>query len=539
MYGIITLMGHSKVIIGGTLIDGTGDPPLKESSVVIAGSHILKTGPMGEVDVPRGAEVIDATGKTVVPGFIDCHTHFILMGVRTLTTLDLSGTGSITEVVKHVENRLMELPKGTWLRGHGWDESGWVEKRYITKGDLDRVSPDNPVILTPYYGHLVAVNTRALELARITRETPDPPGGRIDRDAVTGKPTGVLRDEATKIVEGVIPPTSKEMSLKGLQKACEIAMTWGCTSIHELGVEAGDFGIYQTALKDGSLQVRAYVMPEARFDEKMIDGLEALGVRTGFGDAILRLGSVKMYIDGSMGARTAAFFKPYADDPSTSGLFTIRPEDLRKRVLRAHKLGMQVAIHAIGDRGIEEALNAIEAALDESPREDHRHRIEHCEVLTDDQIARIKHLGIVASMQPNFAGEWGRPGGMYEQRIGPERLRRSNLYRRMLDEGIRISFGSDCGYCPPWPFNPLYGLWSAVNHPIEESRITLEEAIRCYSLDAAYASFEEDIKGSIEPGKLADIAIISEDLTSIPPEKIGDARIDLTMLGGKILWRAN
>ena len=525
--------------MGGTLIDGTGKPPIKDSAVIIAGSKIVEAGPAGDVDVPKNAEVIESTGKTVMPGFIDCHTHFILMGVRTLTTLDLSGTRSISEVVEHVGGRLAELPKGAWLRGHGWDESRWVERRYITKRDLDHVSPDNPVILTPYYGHLATVNTMALELAKITRETSDPPGGRIDRDSETGEPMGVLRDEATKLIDEIIPPTTKEMSLKGLQKACEIALSWGCTSIHELGTDAIGFNTYQTAIEDGSLKVRAYVMPRARATEKMIDGLEALGIRTGFGDKSLRIGSVKIYIDGSMGARTAVFFEPYADDPSTTGLFTIQPEELRQRVLRAHKLGLQVAIHAIGDRGIEEALNAIEAALEEEPRKDHRHRIEHCEVLTEDQIIRIKRLGIVASMQPNFAGEWGQPGGMYEQRIGPERLRRSNPYRRLLDEGIKVAFGSDCGYCPPWPFNPIFGIWSAINHPIEESRITLEEAVKCYTLDAAYASFEEDLKGSIEPGKLADITILSDDLTSIPPERISDVRADLTMVDGRILWRAS
>jgi len=257
-------MGRSKVIMGGTLIDGTGKPPVKDSSVVIVGSHVVGAGSAGEVEVPRDAEVIDATGKTVMPGFIDSHTHFVLMGVRTLTTLDLSGTRSISEVVEHVRERLVELPKGAWLRGHGWDESRWVERRYITKGDLDRVSPNNPVILTPYYGHLVAVNTRALELAKITEETSGPPGGRIDKDSESGEPTGVLRDEATKLVDEVIPPTTKEMSLKGLQKACEIALSWGCTSIHELGAEAIDFSTYQTALEDGFLKVRAYVMPQVR-----------------------------------------------------------------------------------------------------------------------------------------------------------------------------------------------------------------------------------------------------------------------------------
>jgi hypothetical protein len=474
---------------------------------------------------------------TVILGFIDAHTHFILMGVRSLTTLDLSGTRSIAEVVEHVGARLAKLPEGTWLTGHGWDESGWPEKRYPNKKDLDPVSPDNPVVLTPYYGHMVSVNTRALELARIDGDTTDPPGGEVDKDPATGEPTGILRDGVIGLIDAVRPPTTKEESLKGLQKACEIALSWGCTSVHELGVGATELSTYQTALEEGLLRVRAYVMPTARVDERMIEALEALGLRTGFGDEFLRIGSAKMYIDGSMGARTAVFSEPYADDPQTTGLFAITPEELRKRVSRAHRAGLQVAIHSIGDRAIEESLDAIEAALEEHPRKNHRHRIEHCEVLRGDQIPRIRALGVVPSMQPNFAGEWGQPGGMYEQRLGPERLRHINPYRSLLDEGIRIAFGSDCGYCPPWPFNPVYGLWAAVNNPIEESRITLEEAVRCYTLEAAYASFEEGIKGSIEPGKLADVAILSEDLTSIPPKDIRDVRVDLTMIDGRVQWK--
>ncbi|MCD6263654.1 amidohydrolase [Candidatus Bathyarchaeota archaeon] len=515
-----------KVILGGTLIDGTGGPPIRDGAVVISGSRIVEVGPAGEVDVPRGAEVIDAAGRTVMPGFIDAHTHFMGLGVRTLTTLDLSGTRSISEVLSLVRERLAGMPRGTWLLGRGWDESKWVERRYITKRDLDPVSPENPVALVRVCGHLITLNTRALQAAKITRETPDPPGGKIDRDPVTGEPTGVLRD-AGMLVYKVIPPTPKEMSLKGLRKACEIALSLGCTSIHEAGMDANGFRTYQTALEEGLLTVRAYVMPRGT----MIEALEGLGVRTGFGNEHLKIGSVKFILDGSMGAHTAALFEPYADDPSTSGIFVTPPEKLREMVMKAHSLGMQVAIHAIGDRGIEEALNALEAALEEEPREDHRHRIEHCEVLTEDQIARIKRLGVIASMQPNFVGEWSQPGGMYEERLGPVRLRRNNPYRRLLDEGIKVSFGSDC-----MPFHPLYGLWSAVNHPIEESRITLEEAVRCYTLDAAYASFEEDLKGSLEPGKLADIIILSEDLASIPPEKIRDVKVDMTMVGGKVLY---
>ena len=357
--GVLTMLDCPLVIMNGTLIDGTGKPPIQNSSVVIFGSKIGEVGPISEVDIPKDAKVIDAKGKTVIPGFIDSHTHFLLMGVRSLTTLDLSGTRSISEVVERVRVKLTELPKGTWLNAHGFDESVWSEKRYPTKDDLDPISPDNPVALTPFYGHLVSVNTRALELVQINKETPDPPGGKIDRNPVTSEAIGVLREEAIKLIDDVKPPTTKEESLKGLQKACDIALRWGCTSIHELGSDPIDISTYQTARENGALKVRSYVMPTARFTEKMLDGLEALGVKTRFGDEVFRIGSIKIYVDGSMGARTAVFFEPYTDDPSTNGIFNISLNELEQRVVRAHKMGLQVAIHAIGDKGIEEAITAI------------------------------------------------------------------------------------------------------------------------------------------------------------------------------------
>ena len=524
-------------IVGGSIFDGTGSPPIPNGVVVIYGSRIASVGTSDEVTVPEGAEVIDARGKTIIPGLIDSHTHFILMGVRTLTTLDLSKTKSLTEVLEQVKERAPSIPEGAWLEGHGWDESGWPERRYPTKWDLDQVAPDTPVVLSPYYGHLLSVNSVALEIANVSKDTPNPPGGEVVKDPETGEPIGILRDEAMGLINSVKPQRSLEVSLQGLRKACEIALSWGVTSIHEVDADALQFRTYQAARRDGSLWVRAYVMPTARFTEELIDGLGASGIKTGFGDEWLRIGSAKIFIDGSMGARTAALSKPYDDDPSTKGLFMISPDELMKRVAKAHGYGLQVAIHAIGDGGIEEALNAFEAAAEAAPR-DHRHRIEHCEILTEDQILRIKRLGVVPSMQPNFAGEWGGPDGMYEQRLGPERLKLNNPYRRFLDEGITLAFGSDCGYCPPWPMNPLYGIWAAVNHPIEASSISLEEAIRCYTLDAAYASFEEGLKGSLEPGKLADVAVLSKDLSSIDPDAIKDVTVDLTMVGGKIEYRA-
>ncbi len=533
------MLDQSIVMKGGILIDGTGKQPIPDSLIIISGNRIAQVGIVGEFDIPKHAKVIDTTGKTIIPSFIDSHTHFVLMGVRTITSLDLSKTKSISEVVNEVMSKIKDLPEGTWLTGHGWDESSWKEKRYPTKNDLDPISPENPVVLTPCYGHLMTVNTQALKLAKITKETLDPSGGRIDRDPVTNEPTGILREEAMDLINAVKLSPSKEVALSGIKQACNIVLSQGCASVHDLESDSTAISTYQTAFEKGNLKTRVYVMPEARFTETMLEGLEALGVRTLFGNDFLKLGSIKMYIDGSMGARTAVFSEPYADEPSTNGIFAISTEELEQRVLRAHKLGMQVAIHAIGDKAIETALNAIEFALEKVPRRNHRHRIEHCEVLTEKLIQRIKELGIVLSMQPNFVGEWGQPGGMYEQRLGSNRLNLCNPYKQLLDENITVAFGSDCGYCPPWPFNPIFGLWSAVNHPIEKSRISLEEAVKCYTLNGAFASFEENIKGSIEPGKLADITILSEDLTSLPNEVIKDVKVVLTMLDGKIQWRAN
>jgi hypothetical protein len=523
----VSSLRRTKVISGGTLIDGTGKPPIKNSAVVVLGSTIIEVGRAEDVDVPRDAEVIDAKGKTVLPGLIDAHTHFIGLGTRTLTSLDLTTTKSVTEAVNLVKAKLMELPKGTWLTGRGWDESKWVERRYITRKDLDPVSPDNPVNLTRVCGHLTTLNSKAIQLAKLTKDTPDPPGGKIDKDPVTGEPTGVLKDVG-RLLGGLMPPTTRETSLRGLRKSCEIALSLGCTGIHDAGTGGSGFSMYQTCMEDGSLGVRSYVMPRG---DMVLSVFENAGIRTGFGNDILKIGPVKMLIDGSMGAHTAALFEPYADEPSTNGIFTTPPEKIKEAAVKAHKLGMQIAIHAIGDRAIEETINALEAAIEEEPRPDHRHRIEHCEVLHADQIARIKKLHIIPSMQPNFVGEWSGPGGMYETRLGSDRLRLNNPYRRLLDEGIKIAFGSDC-----MPFNPLYGLWSAVNHPIEKSRISLVEAVKGFALDAAYSAFEEKIKGSIEPGKLADITILSKDLTTMPPEKIMDAKVDMTIVGGKALY---
>ena len=303
---------------------------------------------------------------------------------------------------------------------------------------------------------MITLNSKALEIAGIDSETPDPEGGRVDKDPI-GEPTGILRD-ARQLIQPFIPPETDKLALEGLKKACEYALSLGCTSVTDAGLDGFGIRAYHSANKKEILKIRVNIM----WREVLSKQISTLGLISRFGNEMVRLGPAKLLMDGSLGARTAALYEPYNDDPTTKGLTIMSPEELNEKVNRVHEQGSQVAIHAIGDYGIDLAINAIEEAIKNSPRKDHRHRIEHCELLSSTQIERIRQLGILASMQPNFAGEWSGPDGLYEARLGTRRLRQNNPYRLLLDEDVHMPFGSD-----GMPFHPLYGIWSAVNHPIK------------------------------------------------------------------------
>jgi len=519
------------------LIDGTGRPALQDAVVLIDGPRIAAVGKRSEIEVPHGARVVDASGKTVVPGLIDSHTHFLSMGYR-LGHLQLDDAESIGDIVRRLGEyiRARRLPKGKWAQGRGWDDQNLVERRYPDRHDLDEASPDNPVALTRICGHMIVLNSRALEACGITRDTPNPPGGVIDKDA-DGEPTGVLRD-ARGIVTPHIPPPTYEELRQGLRDAIELAHSLGVTTIHDCSRPDESSLLmsvkpYVDAHGEGDMRLRCHVMTGNPHERS--------------GDEWLSFGTMKIGIDGSMGAQTALLYEPYANDPSTSGVYVGDQERNRRVVGEQHVNGGQIAIHAIGDRAITEAISRIEEALEAKQRPDHRHRIEHFEYPTDADIERARRLGIVASMQPNFVGEWAWPGGMYETRLGEERNRRSNPYRRLLDLGFHVPFGSD-----GMPFHPLYGIWSAVNHPIPGSRISVEEAVHCYTMEGAYATREEGIKGSIEPGKLADVTILPIDITKpefhlakTDAESVEKAKREMkktkaytTILNGEIVYQA-
>jgi predicted amidohydrolase YtcJ len=513
------------VLVGGILFDGKGSAPVDDSVIVIEGDWITAVGKRDEVVIPDGSEVYDISGMTVMPGLIDSHCHFLGMGHRMRTRIDLSKAKSLIEAMEIIKERVEGAVPGEWVIGFGWDEAKWPENRYPNRFDLDSFSAENPVLLFRVCGHMVIVNALAMELAGVTRDTMDPEGGQVDKDE-SGEPVGILRD-CRQLVMHAVPEPTLEDYVQGLRVASDYALSLGCTAIHDPGLDAMQIRAYQQAYKEGYLKVRSYLM----MGEAGARGAASLGVISGFGDEMIRLGPLKLLIDGSLGARTAVLFEPYEDEPGTSGILRVEPEALTESVSKAHGDDLQVAVHAIGDLAVDHSINSIQEALRRKPRKDHRHRIEHCEIMTANNIERLKVLGIIPAMQPNFIGEWSGPGSMYNQRLGDKRERMSNPYRWMLDEGIPIAFGSDC-----MPFDPIYGLWSAVNHPIKANRITLEEAIQCYTFYSAYSGFYEDLHGSIEPGKLADIAVFDRDLSSIPKEQIRDAKCYMTLVSGKILY---
>lgn len=500
------------ILVNGNVITMDADKP-KAEAVAVAQGKIWAVGDSEAIRnmAGEGTMIIDLKGKVVLPGFIDCHTHFLQMGIS-LSYLDLRGTSSIEEVLEKLRERAKETEKGRWIVGCRWDESKWKERRYITRFDLDKVTPDNPVVLKRMDGHLWVVNTRGLETADVLYDEPG-----LEKDS-SGEPSGLLRWGAKNYAGKCISPGREEMK-EGLKLAVKESLRCGVTSVNEL---SGDMTVYREMEASGELSVRVYM----GLAYSSLDALKKLGLSTGFGDEMLKLGPVKLFTDGSIGARTAALFEPYNDDPCTSGQLAITEDKLCNQIMEVHEAGSQVAVHAIGDRGIKVLLDAIKRVLEKCSRGDHRHRIEHAELLSDELMDYAQKLNVILSVQPNFVGEWGGPGELYEKRLG-SRYIKMNPFRAILDRGIHAAFGSDC-----MPFGPMYGIWSAVNNPVQENRVSLHEAIYCYTLGAAYSSFEEKVKGSIEAGKLADLVVLSSN--DMPERK--DVTVEMTVVGGHVRY---
>lgn len=472
----------------------------------------------------RETETIDAKGRTVVPGLIDCHVHMTNFG-RSLQEVDLRNVGSIREFQQKIKEFAEKHPGEGWILGGRWDQERFVERRYPTRKDLDTVTKDRPACLMRVCGHVGVVNSRALQLAGITKDTVID-GGKVDLDEATGEPNGVLRENALELVWKVVPRRAAKELEEACTAACKKAVEAGLTCVHWMVTSGEETKAIQKLHTERRLPLRVYLGIAIEFT----DELSNLGLLTGFGDDMVKIGFVKILADGSMGGRTAAMKEPYSDKPETSGMMLYTQRKLNKLVQKAHRAGLQLAIHAIGDRAVDNVLKAYEKALKEHPRTNHRHRIEHCSVLNSKLIRRMKRLNLIASVQPHFIASdfWAI------DRVGKARARWVFPFKTLFEEGIVVASGSDC---PVELISPILGIWAAVaRKSFPEEKLTVEEALRTYTINAAYASFDEDKRGTIEVGKLADLTVLSDNPFLVAPDKTREISVEMTIVDGKVVY---
>ena len=508
-------------------------------ALAVMGDRIVAVGGATEVDAWRGPQtkVVDAQGRLLLPGFNDAHVHFVDGGDH-LQAVQLKDAASPQEFAGRIARRAKSTPRGEWITGGDWDEQKWSPANLPTKELIDPVTPDTPVWVNRYDGHESLANSVTLKLARIDAKTPDPPGGQIVRDA-QGNPTGILRDAAQDLVAKVMPPMSHVHRLRAIHQAMEHAASLGVTSVQDMNPSYEDVKAYSKLQEDGDLTVRIYVAPlETQWRDQA-----RIGIRHAFGTALLRMGAVKGYADGSLGSETAYFFEPYTDNHGSHGLLSDEmhpPSAMRQRLQGADAAGLQLCIHAIGDRAISMVLDMFEQIEKANGKRDRRWRIEHSQHMAARDFARYAKLGVIASVQPYHAIDDGR---WAEKRIGPDRIKRTYAFRTFLDHGVRLAFGTDW---PVAPLNPMWGIYAAVTRAtldgknpegwVPEQKISVAEAVEAYTMGSAYAEFQEKEKGSITPGKLADFVVLSDDLFKIPPSAIKNVRVEATYLGGRLVY---
>ena len=523
-------MWADLVLMDGNVLTMNSSQPSAEA-VAVTKDRIVKVGTNEEINswIGKATKIINLQGRTVVPGLIDSHIHVADFG-KFLTWIDLKDVNSIEEMQRRIRERAQKIPEGRWIIGSGWDQTRFVEKRYPNFRDLNESSPDNPVILYHQCGRVCVVNSKALELADVTKETRSPSGGKIEKDAETGEPTGILRENATDLVWKTIPEPSEEEIMEAASLACKKIVEAGVTSIHWIFASATEISIIQKLRAENKLPLRVYIIAPAN----ILDQINGLGSLLGSGDNTDSDLGVKVFVDGSLAARTAALREPYSDDPTTRGQLLYSQEELNALVVKVHKAKFRLVMHAMGDQAIDMTLTAIEKALMEAPRKNHRYRIEHASVLNEDLIQRIKELGMMVSIQPKCViSEFSVWSAV--DRLGPKRARWLYPLKTLINEGILVAGGSDC---PMEPLGPLQGIQAAVERQFfPEEQITVDEALRMYTVNAAYASFEEKIKGSIEEGKLADVTVLSGDPRKTPASKIGDIKVSMTIVGGKVVYQ--
>ena len=516
----------SLAILNANIITLNPKNPQAEA-VAILNRKIIAVGSNKEISkyTNKKTKIVDTRGRAVLPGFTDCHVHMAGFG-RLLQTLELRNAKSIKELQLKMRKYASENLEKKWILGGRWDQEKFAEKRYPTRWDLDKAVADKPVFLIRVCGHLGVANSKALQLAGIKKRT-SVEGGKVDLDEESGEPNGILRENAMELVwKNISKPSLKELE-ETCALACRKAVETGLTCVHWMVDSAEEVRALRRLNNKRRLPLRVYLgIPVDLLDE--ITDLKQLADSE---NGKLRVGFIKILADGSLGAHTAALEKPYSDKPENKGIMLYPQKTLLKLVLRAHEKGLQLAVHAIGDRAIDNVLKAFENALKKHPQTAHRHRIEHCSILNMKLIRRMKRLKLVASVQPHFAVSdfW------VKNRVGKDRIRYVYLFKTLIDEGLVVVSGSDC---PVEPIDPLLGIWAAATKKkFTNENLTTEEAVKTYTVNAAYASFDEKNRGTIDIGKLADLTIISDDPNKIPTERIKNINVEAVVVDGKMVYR--
>jgi predicted amidohydrolase YtcJ len=520
----------------------TNDPenPWAES-MSVADGKISCIGKMDHVFLDcgggqEGAVTVQLKGQFVMPGFNDAHVH-LGSAAADILAVPLTGVPSVEEMQKRVAEAVAQHKPGEWITGGGWDHTLWTDKKFPNRQQLDAVAPKNPVMLTHVSGHVAVANSLALKSGEIDKNTPNPPGGEIERDAL-GEPTGMLKEDAAmSLVNGRIPDPSPEQRRHGIELVLENVAKNGVTSVQDFS-DWENFAVYRQLKEEGKLTVR---ITEWLPFLASLDDLQNMRAQGGWTDPWLKTGALKAFTDGALGSRTAALLEPYSDDPSTSGILTNDPEKLRKMAIERDKAGFQLAFHAIGDRANRIALDVFEAVAKANKPRDRRDRIEHAQVVAPEDFARFAKLNVIASMQPSHQTtdmRWA------EERLGRDRLKGAYAWATMIKNGIPLAFGTDY---PVEPVSPFRGLYACVTRERPEGgprngwepqeKISLEDCIRAYTSGSAYAQFEEGKKGQLKPGAYADFIILSNDLTKVPPAEYAKTSVLRTVVGGRTVYQ--
>jgi predicted amidohydrolase YtcJ len=531
------------VILNGKVLTIDKDNPYAEA-IAVSGERIIAIGSSEKIKKfieKEKTEIIDARGRLVFPGFNDAHVHF---GPLDPDYIELRYTTDPSVITKKVKEQVARSKSGELIKGGHWEHEMFIGRKWPSKELIDKVSPDNPVILNRADGHSVLVNSYVLKKSGITRDTPNPFGGEIQKDPVTGEPTGILKETAENLIRtGAVkadrsPEEEAARTHQGYLLALKEAREYGVTSVQIPG--EADFSAYEKLQSEGNLTSRIDIGKSLTGDTALLLKYKELKKKYPCEGNWIRFGYLKAFIDGTIGSGTALMFEPFADNPESSGLAMMPYEKFEKIVITADKMGFQIGVHSIGDKGNNWTLNAYEKAIKVNGRRDSRHRDEHTQTLQLSDIPRFAELGVIPSMQPTHCISDKR---FYEKRIGTERSKGAYAWRSLLNTGVMLAFGTDYQV---EPLNPMEGLYAAVTRKdrlgeegdgwFPGQKLTMEEAIKYYTLGSAYAQFMDDRKGIIKPGFLADIVIVDRDLLTIPEDQIMKTKVDYTVVGGKVVY---